>query len=190
MPNLSTFIKLADIFDVSSDAMLGLKPLDGELSIPLIFDYGFPEIITPEKVDDTSMCIPVYISDSMKIAGYIKSYHHEPVYVRGYYAIIADNDDCEPLVIKGDVVYVKPFVSKYTEEQNINNLLCAVSLTESDDVGTSVRQCVLEDNITLCLTSQYHKKAYTRILQNNGNMIIKGIVTGIWRPYKSAAITL
>lgn len=180
-PDYTTLVRIADILDVTVDSLLDYKaPAE---DVPLLFDYGFPELLKECPKNEESKYIPVYssygrLSGEIHKQGYLKQNYTSQLF--GYYALVVADNSLEPDIKAGDMVYVKPCtrqdIISVMQQQQDRKVICAFNCHENDHVGTMLLKCRFKDSLTVCYNNK-HLEIY------DSNMPLKGIITGIWRAY-------
>ena len=185
-------IRLADLYDVSVDYLLGRNGIqDSDFQGSRIFsDF----IIGREKPASEGMTvwIPLYLSRSETLeeppvpSGWLRetSSFVQTGEFRQPYAIIVGDDSMAPEIMPGDIAYIQPcFIYHPFMEQNLGRDLFGVRLDAGDAVGTSLKRCCVQSNLLIFYSNNV--KYSPVILDMNKILFVPliGKVVSIWRSY-------
>lgn len=160
-PDYELLKKIAVALDVSTDYLLEIPTkAEAESNKAFVLDENYAMVLSskmPKEEQDPSSWIPIYRSSSEKVPSSIASSEvawmrvpdaeNYSLPTRGCYALLVSDDSMTPSLLPGDLVITRPMISYLFLDGSDTRTIYSVRLTEEDEVGLSLRHCVLAGDL-------------------------------------------
>lgn len=197
-PDYATLVRIADMFQVSTDYLLGYSPqgtqdFNNTISLPELS-------LGPEKPAEVAhgSWIPLFLNQPSPQEDTTPPKQPEPLGwildsrscakldwgTRAPYALLVNDESLMPKIMPNDVIFIQPrFFSCPYWPQTLAGGLFSVRLTPTDSIGLSLKRCAMQEDILICFTD---KAVQPPILLDMNRLLhspLTGKAVGLWREF-------